>query len=350
MRGRRFLALALAAVLCLPGCGWMDGSYVSVTPHQVGLRQTEEDSATTVSSYMELRSALVRLVDEGSTEGRFLLEAYPREAAESDARRAVEYVTKTHPIGAYAVESVETAFGTNALSVDIVYRNSRQEIESIRTVRGIEGAEKAVAEALDECSDRLVLQISGYQETDFSQMVRSYALLNPDRVMEVPSVTVRVCPDRGDVRVVELLLFYQTGRETLRTMREQVQPVFSSAALYVSGQADQRTKFSQLHAFLMERYDYRIQYTQTPAYSLLCEGTGDSRAFSQVYAAMCSRIGLEAVSVSGTRAGEKHQWNLICIDGVWYHLDLLGPQQFRPMTDAEMTGYEWDREAYPTTG
>ena len=348
--GRRLLALALAAALCLSGCGWMDGSYVSVTPHQVGVNQTGEGSARPISSYMELRSALVRMVDEGSIEGRFLLDEYPREAAVEDMERAVEYVTKVYPIGAYAVESIESAFGTNAVSVDITYRYSRQDIERIRTVRGMDGAEKAVAEAMDECADKLVLQISGYRDTDFTEIVQDYAWKNPDRVMEMPSATVRVCPDRGDVRVVELLFFYQTDWETLRSMREQVQPVFSSAALYVTGQASERTKFSQLHAFLMERFDYKLQHSRTPAYSLLCEGIGDSRAFSQIYAAMCSRIGLEATGISGTREGEKHRWNLIRIDGVWYHLDLLASPQFDPMTDEEMTGYEWDREAYPAAG
>ena len=130
-------------------------------------------------------------------------------------------------------------------------------------------------------------------------------------------------------------------------MREQVQPVFSSAALYVSGQAGEWVKFQQLHTFLTERFDYTYQHTVTPAYSLLCEGIGSSQSFSQVYAAMCSRIGLEAMSVSGTRDGERHQWNLVKIDGSWYHLDLMASRQFQPLTDGEMTGYEWDREAYP---
>ena len=349
MRGRRFAALVLAAALWLPGCGWMDGSYVSVTPHQVGVGQTGEDKATTVSSYMELRAALVRMVDEGSTEGLFTLSEYPREEAESDMQKVVEYVTRTYPIGAYTVESIVPDFGTNALSVDITYRHTRQELDRIRTVRGMESAEAAVAEALEECTDKLVLQISGYQELDYSKLVRTYAQLNPDRVMEVPSVISRVFPEHGNVRVVELLFYYKTDRETLRSMRQQVQPVFSSAALYVTGQGTEETKFSQLHAFLMERFDYRLQRSQTPAYSLLCEGTGDSRAFAQVYAAMCSRIGLEAMAVSGTRDGQAHHWNLVKIDGVWYHLDLLGAPQFAPLTEAEMTGYEWDRDAWPET-
>ena len=199
MRGRGFCALVLALAM-LSGCGWMDGSYVSVTPHQVVLSQSGDGNALPVSGYAGLRDALISLVDEGSTKGLFSLAEYPREQVLEDMERAVDYVTGTYPVGAYAVESIDydfgTGLGTSAMSVEITYRHSREEIAGIRTVRWISGAQNAIAEAMDECAQKLVLQISGYRDTDFSQIVGEYALQNPDRVMETPSVTVRVWPGR----------------------------------------------------------------------------------------------------------------------------------------------------------
>ena len=347
MTGRRIAALGAAVALLLSGCSWMDGSYVSVTPHRVGAGQTVEGAARAISSYMELRQALVELIEDGVTEGFFSLADYPREDVVADMDQAVAYAMESYPIGAYAVESIDYDFGTGlgsaAISLDITYRRSREEIASIRTVRWRTGVETAIADAMDECAQVLVIQMAGYQDLDFAGIVADYAQKNPDRVMENPQVSVQIYPDRGEIRVVELTFRYQTDRTTLRSVRELVQPVFSSAALYVSGQAQDKTKFAQLHAFLTERFDYEIRSTVTPAYGLLCQGVGDSRAFAQVYACMCSRIGLEAQTVSGTRDGEPHWWNRIRIDGVWYHLDLLGAGSFRPLTDSEMDGYEWDR-------
>jgi hypothetical protein len=314
-----------------------------VTPHQIGISQMGEDGAQPVGSYSQLLSALIQMVDEGSAEGLFALTEYPREAAMEDVEQAVDYVTHIYPIGAYAVESVEYAFGTNAISVDITYRHSAQQIGSIRTVRGADDAREAVEEAMEDGEEQLVLQIIGYRDTDFTAMVQDYGWRNPDRIMEIPGVTARVWPDRGDTRVVELQFYYRTDREILRSMRQEVQPVFSSAALYVSGQSTDRTKYSQLHAFLTERFDYQLEYTVTPAYSLLCRGIGDSRAFSQVYAAMCRRIGLEARTVSGTKNGEPYWWNQIFLEDRWYHLDVTASGPFAPMTDDQLSGYEWDR-------
>ena len=349
MRGR--IAAVLVAALLLTGCSWMDGSYVSVTPHQVGLGQTGEGTVHAVRNYAELRGALIGMIDSGAERALFSLAEYPREEVPEDLQRAVAYAREIYPVGAYAVESIDYNFGTglgaSALSVDITYRRSRAKIESIRTVRWTSGAKKEVEDALDQIADSLVLQIAGYQETDFGAIILGYAQRNPDRVMEVPGVSVRIFPDRGETRVVELRFHYRTDRSELRAMREQVEPVFSSAALYVTGTAGEQTKFSQLHAFLMERMDYTIESTITPAYSLLCQGVGDSRAFAQIYAAMCSRIGLEARVVSGKCGGELRWWNLVRIDGRWYHLDLLADQQFVLLTDGQMGEYEWDREAYP---
>ncbi len=342
----RAACLVLALTLVLTGCGWVDRSYVSVTPHQVGISQSVDTAVRSVGGYSELRSALVSLIDSGSTKGLFSLAEYPRDAVLGDMERAVEYAQEVYPLGAFAVDSIQYNFGTglgaSALAVDIHYRSGAAEaLKRIRTVRWVSGAEAAVQDALDECVDSLVLQVTGYRDTDFGQVVKDYAQAYPDRVMEIPAVSVGVYPDRGDVRVLEFRFHYRTDRDQLRAMREQVQPVFSSAALYVSGNADEQTKFSQLHAFLTERYNYQIESSVTPAYSLLCQGRGDSRAFAQVYAAICARIGLEAKSIEGTRNGEHHCWNLVSIDDVWYHVDLLGSWWFQPLTDEEMTDYEW---------
>ena len=142
MRGR--IAAVLVAALLLTGCSWMDGSYVSVTPHQVGLGQTGEGTVHAVRNYTELRGALIGMIDSGAERALFSLAEYPREEVPEDLQRAVSYAREIYPVGAYAVESIDYNFGTglgaSALSVDITYRRSRAQIESIRTVRWTSGA------------------------------------------------------------------------------------------------------------------------------------------------------------------------------------------------------------------
>ena len=56
--------------------------------------------------------------------------------------------------------------------------------------------------------------------------------------------------------------------------------------------------------------------------------------------------------VSGYRDSEAYYWNIVRIDGVYYHADFMrgaldAGSDLRLMLDDEMVLYQWDRDAYP---
>lgn len=346
------LFLTILIVLSCTGCRLWDGSYVSISPHRVGYDQPGQEAGV-VSSYSELRTAVLGMVDTGQTEAVLTLSDYPQPDAGEDMAQLAVYARDQYPIGAWAVSEIRYEFGQNLLSLEIDYRRSKTDIDRIRSVRGLSGAKEAISAALQNYQDSLVLQISGYYDTDLIQYIADYAAEHPDLVMELPQVSAQVYPQSGTVRILELQFTYQTSRESLRSMSGQVRQVFSSARLYVASDASDSTRISQLCSFLMERFDYTLQTSITPSYSLLCHGVGDSRAFAQVYAAMLRQSGLEAMTVSGTYQGESRFWNIVRDGERYYHVDLLecarlGGCQLR--TDGEMTDYVWDYSAYPVCG
>ena len=309
---KKYLCLILAiltAVLCT-GCAWMEGHYESIRPHQVGYSR-DDGNISVIGSYSELRSAVTGLIDSGTTEAVFSLYDYPEDELIRDMENLIRYSEASYPVGVWAVSDIHYEYGQFMLSVEITYRRSKTDIDRIYTVRGASGAKEAIESALISCENSLVLQITGYTETDFIQYVADYAGLHPETVMEIPQVTAQIYPQQGTVRILELQFTYQTSRDSLRQMQSQVKPVFSSALLYVSADAEDGVKLAQLYSFLMERFDYTIRTSITPSYSLLCHGVGDSRAFAQAYAAMCRQSGLEVMTVSGTRDGESRFWNIV---------------------------------------
>lgn len=354
---KKTLMIALALCLLLSGCtGWMRGSYVSVTPHS---EQTDSSKgqAVEVSSYLQLRDALAALVSRGSEHGIFAVKDMDPAQLEEHLHRAVRYVMGSDPIGAYAVEEITYEQGQSgnqpAVAVEIRYTHTRKEVLRIPRLSGMEEFRERICAALNNYDSSLVLLVEGYIPTDVAQLVEDYGQLCPDKLVEVPEVTVTTYPEGGRRRVVELKFTYQTNRETLRGMQGRVQAVFDSAKLYVQGDASEHEKFSQLHAFLTQRFDYKLETSITAPYSLLCHGVGDSRAFAESYAAMCGQAGLECQVVSGTRSGESWFWNILCDDGVYYHVDLaasLTHGNFQELADWEMSGYVWDYSAYPACG
>lgn len=351
---KRMGALFIALCLMLSGCGlWLDGSYSSVEPHTQPSNQTDKP-AITVSDYEELKMSLISMVESGAESAVLSLTYAEEDLARTDMEKAIREVCRKDPFAAYAVERMDYAFGTSggqkAVSVQITYLQNRVETDQIQRVKTLSHVQKIVADGLDACDAGVVLYFENPEQVDYAQMVEDYALEYPQRVMEVPEVTVRLYPEQGTEQIVELKFSYQTSREELRTLQNKVAPVFSSASQHVAGDWTAAEKAQRLYAFLMERYEYNIRTSITPAYSLLVHGVGDNRAFAVVYAAMCRQAEVDCRVVTGTREGEPWVWNAVQIDGVYYYLDLLrcsseGAFQLHPQE--EMTDYVWDYSAYP---
>ncbi|MCD7755179.1 MAG: transglutaminase domain-containing protein [Firmicutes bacterium] len=350
---KRCLLAALLLALTLAGCSWTNAAYHAVTPYEEQTAQTD-DQVVSVTNYSQLCQALENLIEGGGESQVFSVAQYAREWDNSEITSAIAQVLRENPIAAYAVDTVEFEEGTSggqaAVAVSVSYVHDRTEILKIKHVADIDAAKEAIAQELEDCAAGTVLYLSHYEDVDLVQFVEDYALLYPQYVMETPEVTVNLYPETGEERVVELKFTYQTSRDALRTMQTQVRTVFTSAVLYVSGDAADQEKFSQLYSFLMERYDYQLDTSITPAYHLLRHGVGDAKAFATVYAAMCREAGLDCQTITGTRWGEPWSWNLVCDSGTYYYVDLLrcsGEGGFTEMTQEQMEGYVWDYSAYP---
>ena len=356
---KRLTAMCLAAALCLglSGCDmWMNGSYYSVTPYQQD-SQVANPASMEAQDYDGLLEIIAELVEGGTQSGIVYMPGYAQEDLERYMERAVLGITHNNAIGAYAVDEIHYEIGTStgrpAIAIDITYNHNRSEILRIKKVQTMEQALNAITDALEKCSAGVVVQVDQFETVDFTQLVEDHVDNHPDVCMELPQVTAAVYPEYGQERVIELSFTYQTSRESLRTMQNYVGPVFAAAVLNVRAEEGESEKFSRMYLFLMERNDYQIETSITPAYSLLRHGVGDSKAVAVVFAQMCRQADLDCRIVSGTRSGEPWVWNLICEDGVYYHVDLLGSVstgRLHKLTEAEMNGYVWDYSAYPASG
>lgn len=350
---KRWILLLAALCLALSGCGWMDGNFYSVTPHEAHTLSTGSDEVS-ASNYRELQTALEDMITAGREKRIIYVAEYDQTMVESGMAEAVRYICTAMPLGVYAVDDIRYELGSNggipAVAVEITYLHGRTEILQIRQVDDMDAARDAILEALTDCGSGIVLQVDDYEYLDIPQLVDDFAGDYPQLVMEIPEVAAGLYPESGESRILELKFTYQNSREDLRSMKSHVSSMFDAAALYVSSDDSDGVKLSQLYGFLMERFDYQIETSITPAYSLLRHGVGDSKAFAEVYAAMCRQAGLECRVVTGTRDGEPWYWNIVLSGERYFHVDLLRCSAlggFREFYDEDMDGYVWDYSAYP---
>lgn len=350
---KRFSVMLLVLCMLLCGCStWLDGSYYSIKPHEEKQEDSDSDIVA-VSSYSALYRALTGMVHNGTTNGVISVKNYNQLVVARDMLYAIDRVKTTDPIGAYAVEDMEFELGTNAgqpaIAVSISYYHDRTELQKIHRLTDMTQAEETIGKALDACDSGIVLYVEDYQELDCVQWVEDYSGLHMDRVMEMPQVAVNVYPETGTSRVLELKFTYQNSRESLRTMQEQVEGILSQVVADAGTRETEREMYKAALAALPGELTGR-DTSITPAYSLLLHGVGDSKAIAGVYSAVCNRLELNCITVTGTYQGQPRSWNILQIGGAYFHADLLrslGEGSLRTMTDDQMTGYVWDYSAYP---
>ena len=342
------LWIVVLAIMMFCGCSaWMNGSYASVTPHKEQ-NFLPEQTMMTPKSYEDVVKILENMVKAGQHRSTISMDEM-EEDWQDYIEDIVDYVQDVCPIGAYAVSEITYDISNNkgksALSVDISYRRSIADIDAVMYAQTTEEIADILHNALNTFSVCVTVCVEDYAGYNFEKMVQEYALIYPQYVIEIPRVSATMYPRDGDDRIVELVFNYDTSRATLQNMQEQVGRIFSAAEMYVSGDGMPTEKYAQLYAFLMNRYDYTLKSSGTPAYSLLYHGVGDSKAFASVFSAMCRQAGLACEVISGTRSGETWYWNMIRVEDKTYYVDLLRCQEmdkFFYKSAWEMAEYDWN--------
>ena len=79
-------------------------------------------------------------------------------------------------------------------------------------------------------------------------------------------------------------------------------------------------KILYLHDYFVKNYCYDYTYTIRDAYTFFTKKTGVCQAYMLAMIAAAGELGIESVPV--TSEVMNHAWNLVKIDGSWYHMDV----------------------------
>ncbi|RUL49812.1 transglutaminase domain-containing protein [Lysinibacillus antri] len=82
-------------------------------------------------------------------------------------------------------------------------------------------------------------------------------------------------------------------------------------------------KVKAINDYIVLNTTYSMHSSTTPhaAYAILNEGKGVCQAYALLAYRLLQKAGIEARYVTGESRGIGHAWNLVKVDGHWYHLD-----------------------------
>lgn len=354
---RRVLtAILIVLSMALCACSSIVPSeYTVIAEHrEAGSAQPQTD-ALRAQNFSELKRAIRSLIQNRQTDGTIRVSGYSDGNLEEDIAKAAYEAAREDPLGAYSVDFISHD-GVQIVSyyevhLSITYRDAAVDDSEIGYANTMMDVQLLIHKAMDNYQQRVTWYAIADANYDYDAIIDAYYSENRDRLMAKPDVRASRYPESGAPKIVELTLTYPASGQQLKDMEQAVTDSLHAASVYVRYRAQEREKAELLYTYLSERFTYRERQTGTPIYSALCEGLATSESMAASWQMLCREAGLDCRTVNGIHKGESYQWNILCLDGVYYHVDilrnLLENDTLRLYYDSDLTDYYWDLEDYP---
>ena len=359
MKKRAVALLLLASLaLSLAGCSAFTKEYLSVTKYE-DAAHTAETAAVDVSDYAGLKLAVTELVRGHKTVGRLKFAGYDG-VLQTDLTQACQEVKNQDALAAYCVNYISTDLSREANDYEAVvyisYRHTQNEIDAARYLSDKSALQGAMSTTLSELDTYAAFKLISPSITADEVKAAAARAFEADPVICVvqPELAVQIYPETGTLRFVEIELAYGWRTSELQKMKSALLGRVNQLADDIS--AADRAQYALAACDVIAKncaYAADGAALGSTAYGALISGSADSRGLALAFAALCAKGSLECRVVTGTLDGAPHTWNIVLIDGAYYHVDVsedasAGPADAFMRTDKEMSRrYAWDVTAYP---
>lgn len=144
-----------------------------------------------------------------------------------------------------------------------------------------------------------------------------------------------------------------------RTSREQEEYIDSEISRIVNNLIDTRMstveKVKAVNDYIVKIYKYDDTLKSDNVYTALTTKTTVCQGYAMTAYKMFKLMGIECRIINGNKNTTSHAWNLVKIDGKWYHLDCTNNDnivrdKYLLKSDTYMrnNGFTWDSSQYPS--
>ncbi|MBR4549628.1 MAG: hypothetical protein IKO83_06890 [Oscillospiraceae bacterium] len=360
---KRRLALILllaAAALSLCGCGRIfDTEYVVETSFEpvVNAAAPEADD-TTAASLDDLMEVLRGMVAEGDVSRVIRFDPAYTGDVSADLASACWQIRTQDALCAYCVENISYELSKivnhyEAL-LSVQYSKTAEALESIVQLPYAADAGELLREAMVTGQRSLVLLIerSSYSAEALEDFILQIYHEAPTISPLEPRVSVSMTSGADTQRLYVIDFDYGMSAEEHAARCEAMAALDLFMGTDLSGLSEAERALLACCGLIV-----RSRYTEDSAkdsvYDALIGREANDHGLALAYVEYCRRMGLDCETIHGQRGGEAYTWNIVQIDGAYYHVDTavcsrLGVEAGFLLDDESAWGtYRWDYFAYP---
>jgi len=360
------IAIMITAAAALTGCVNLLEDYVeSVTEHQSVPYIRPPTEQVTVSDYDEFIETILELIMQQEASMQLLYYHHDGEDVQAQLLRAREEIMNENPIGAFTVANITTdatiIVSYYEVDIEIEYKRTKEQLESIINVSSVRYMRTQLLNIMSEYKEEAVIRTSlQITEDEITEFVSETYYQNPRRIIMLPKVTVEIFPEEGFDRIYEINfgntdspgMLQRYGEDltlyVIRNAENAVGESDSEILLYLANNLIESTSFDEGTARMIQVHG--AQNFAATAFGALVRGSAVGEGFAMAFKALCDELGLECRVVLGFYEDRFHAWNIVSLQGDYYHIDVAmsavnGLEAGFLKTDADFEQmYVWDRE------
>lgn len=164
-------------------------------------------------------------------------------------------------------------------------------------------------------TDKLLDVLSGY----VSKAIENDEYLN----YSFRSVNMSYKAYGTDITITLKFTYYETAAE-MKYVDQQVSAILSEI---IKPEMNNHEKVKAVHDYLVLNLGYDTTLISNSPYTALTKGITACNGYAMLAYKMLEKLGFEVRLISGTASSQvykiqNHAWNLVKLDGHWYHLDV----------------------------
>lgn len=122
----------------------------------------------------------------------------------------------------------------------------------------------------------------------------------------------------NDATQIDFRFGYHATGEEEEVVDEKVDEILEEI---ITPEMDPHEITKAVHDYIVANTAYDQAQREHSAYAALVKGRAVCQGYALLLYKMLNEAGVEARIISGVAGGENHAWNLVQLDGNWYHLD-----------------------------
>jgi len=360
------LIIVFAGTVLTAACAnLLEGSSETISPHISAPYERQPIEQITISDLEEFEELLLELIMAQEPVTTFQYNSFDSDDLQAEMRQISQELMESLPVVIYSVANITTTVSRFVtyyeVNIEIEFKRTLEQVESIVTTSTQRYMMTQLLEIMSRYEEEAII-LTNLQLTrdEIIEMIVNIYYQNPRRIIMLPFVTVEIFPEEGTDRIYEIRFGYTESPEMLRLLSRNLDLYVRQNAEHAVGETDAEILLSLVELLMAGAvFDegtartismHGPQNFAATAFGALVRGSAVGEGFAMAFKALCDELRFDCRIVLGYIDDKVHAWNLILLEGHYYHIDVAmcsveGLEAAFLKNDEDIEeNYTWDRE------